>query len=185
MLAEVTTDVDLFEYLEHAGLALFVLGGIALALCYFILGSNPVASTSSRSRKYGPLPDSLDTPNAAQEKPVPTKATLLTAMTESKPRERRASVRRKGNPIGVIILAGESAPAEPGLVIDRSKGGLCVTMSQPVPVGTTLQLRACQAPEDTPWIPVLVRHCAAKGDRWHLGCQFTQELPWSVLLLFG
>jgi hypothetical protein len=85
----------------------------------------------------------------------------------------------------VIIIAGESAQAEPGLVINRSKGGLCVSVSQPVAVGTTLQLRACQAPDDTPWIPVLVRHCGANKDRWQLGCQFVEELPWSILLLFG
>jgi hypothetical protein len=32
---------------------------------------------------------------------------------------------------------------------------------------------------------VEVRHCRHKGDRWLAGCKFGQELPWSVLLLFG
>jgi hypothetical protein len=179
-----SSDVDLYEYLEQAVLILFVLGGIALVLCNLVLGGSSVSSTSSRSRKYGPLQDSLDIGSDAKEQPSPTTETLLRRVT-GKGRERRTSVRRKGNPVGVVVLAGEAAKAEPGLVINRSKGGLCLSLPGPVAAGTILQVRACQAPEDIPWIRVLVRHCVAKGDRWNLGCQFTEELPWSVLLLFG
>jgi len=185
MLAEVSTDVDLYEYLEQAVLVLFVVGGIALVLCNLVLGGGSVSSTPSRSKKYGPLQDSLDTGSDATEQPSPATATLLRRVTAGKGRERRTSARRKGNPVGVVVLAGEAAKAEPGLVINRSKGGLCLSVPSPVALGTILQLRACQAPEDIPWIRVLVRHCAAKGDRWNLGCQFMEELPWRVLLLFG
>jgi hypothetical protein len=185
MLAEISSDVDLYEYLEQAVLILFVVGGIALVLCNLVLGGGSVSSTPSRSKKYGPLQDSLDTASDATEQPSPAKATLLGRVTAGKARERRTSVRRKGNPVGVVVLAGEAAYAEPGLVLNRSKGGLCLSVSGSVAVGTTLRIRACQAPEDSPWIQVVVRHCVAKGQRWQLGCQFMEELPWNVLLLFG
>src|SRR5207245_2244183 len=122
--------------------------------------------------KYGPLQDSLDTAGDATEQPSSVTTTLLRRVTVGKGRERRTSVRRKGNPVGVVVLAGEAAKAEPGLVLNRSKGGLYVSVAGPVAVGTTIQLRACQAPGDTPWIHVLVRHCVAKGERWNLGCKF-------------
>src|SRR5260370_25500022 len=120
MLAEVSSDVDLYEYLGQAVLILFVVGGIALVLCNLVLGGGSVSSISSRSRKYGPLQDSLDIGSDAKEQQSPTTGTLLRRVTTGKGRERRTSVRRRGNPVGVVVLAGEAAKAEPGLVINRS-----------------------------------------------------------------
>jgi hypothetical protein len=34
-------------------------------------------------------------------------------------------------------------------------------------------------------VRLLVRHCKQKNQEWRIGCQFMEELPWSVLLLFG
>lgn len=183
-LAEVVSDVDLSEYVGQVLLFLFILGSIALVLCSVVLGETSVASSSARSRKHVPLARAFDTSNDAKEQPTAAKAPLIPPLTPGQRRERRNSLRRRGNPVGVLVLAGEGR-AEPGLVLDRSKGGFCLSVAQPVDVGATLRVRTCHAPDDVPWIDVLVRHCAQKGDRWHLGCQFAEELPWSVLLLFG
>jgi hypothetical protein len=183
MVAAIPSDVNLYEYAEQALLFLLMLGGAALILGNAVVGGSSVSSTSSRSRKHTPLVDSLDA-GEANGQPAVAKVPLLRQATGGK-RQRRASTRRRGRPIGVVVLADEPAKAESGLVIDRSKGGLCLSLPRPVSVGTTLQVRACQAPEGTPWIGVRVRHCVERGDRWELGCQFLEELPWSVLLLFG
>ncbi|HLJ92303.1 MAG TPA: PilZ domain-containing protein [Gemmataceae bacterium] len=185
MLAEITPDGDLYEYLENAVLILLVVGGIALVLCNFVMGGGSIASASSRSRKYGSLQDSLDSNSNEKPQPSALLAALAPRPQQAKGRDRRTSVRRKGNPVGIVLLAGDGTNAEPGLVLNRSKGGLCVTLSSPVAVGTTVQIRACQAPEDAPWVSIVVRHCVSKGKQWQLGCQFVEELPWSVLLLFG
>jgi hypothetical protein len=61
--------------------------------------------------------------------------------------DRRRSLRRKGNP--VEILLGEcEATREPlrGWVLDRSTGGLCLLTSEEIAPGTMLRVRACQAP---------------------------------------
>lgn len=184
MLAEVASDVDFAEYVEQALLILFVLGGTALVLGNLIMGGSSVSSNSSRSRKYGPLQDSLDTSDDAKEQQSAAPAILAPRVTAGK-KDRRKALRRKGNAVGVLFRTGPKARVEPALVTDRSKGGLCLSVPDPVAVGTTLHIRACQAPDDCPWIQVRVRHCAANEKRWHLGCQFVEELPWNVLLLFG
>src|SRR5437879_4933536 len=124
MLAEVSSDVDLSEYAGQALLFLFVLGGIALVLCNPVLGGTSVSSSSSRSRKRIPLQDSLDTGSDAKEQQSTAKATLLPHVSPGQGRERRTSIRRMGKPVGVLVLAS-NAKAEPGLVVNRSKGGLC------------------------------------------------------------
>jgi hypothetical protein len=100
--------------------------------------------------------------------------------------ERRAALRRRGGETEVIIAPSEDGqePAK-GMVIDRSQGGLCLSVAQPVAGGSVLRLRVTNAPEDLPWIEVMVRNCRQKDERWLLGCKFVEELPWSVLLLFG
>ena len=100
--------------------------------------------------------------------------------------DRRTFARRPGNPVPIRVR-DEACPAEPvdGGVLDRSRGGLLVALSQPVPVGARLSVRTPNASDDLEWIPVEVRHCRHTDGRWLVGCKFQNELPWSVLLLFG
>jgi hypothetical protein len=101
-------------------------------------------------------------------------------------KEARASLRRKGRPVRLRVAIGN--PQEQSFlawVTNRSRGGLGVVVTQEITAGTTLYVQAIDAPADSPWVEVLVRGCRPKGNRWLLGCMFRQELPVSVLLLFG
>jgi hypothetical protein len=101
--------------------------------------------------------------------------------------DRRATLRRGGNPIAVLISDAESK-AQPsfGYVLDRSTGGLCLSVAAPIPEGTLLTVRTNHAPQTVPWVRVEVRNCRPVSDKeWELGCKFDKTPPWSVLLLFG
>jgi hypothetical protein len=119
---------------------------------------------------------------AAAAEPAPEKP----ADPKLPPRERRSSARRGGK--AVKVLLSDPDGIEPPLVcwvIDRSRGGLGLVTPRLVPIGTVLDLRAAHAGEDVPPVRVEVRSCRRRGYRWKLGCQFTAEVPWNTLLLFG
>jgi hypothetical protein len=102
------------------------------------------------------------------------------------PDERRRSVRRVGVPTAVQIIDPKK-PKKPieGYVLDRSSGGLRLAMEKPFSTGATLQVRPVNAPEESPWINIIIRNCREVGDYFEVGCQFLEELPWHLLLLFG
>jgi PilZ domain len=101
-------------------------------------------------------------------------------------RERRAYVRRGDKPTRVLISdANATAEPFPGLVCNRSMGGLRLTVPRELEENTILSVRAGDAGPDSPWIQVEVKWCHAKGDSWDLGCQFVRTPPYSQLLLFG
>lgn len=100
--------------------------------------------------------------------------------------DRRTSTRRDGDPVKVLV----SSPAlkdgvNSGYVLDRSTGGLRIALKYGMELGSTLQIRANHAPDETPWITVLVRSCKNTGSYHVLGCEFDKTPPWNVLLLFG
>jgi PilZ domain len=184
MLAEVTSDVDLYQYGWEALTFLLLLGGVVFFLGNLVLGHSPVSSAPSRFQQQGDVADLLKSrvgleSMAANAIPPPVNQPL------SK-KERRASMRRHGNPVKVAV-ANPSSPEQPleGLVLNRSKGGLQLSINHAVSVGTVLGIRASSGAEDLPWVQVRVRRCRQDGDSWRLGCQFVETLPWSVLLLFG
>jgi hypothetical protein len=86
-----------------------------------------------------------------------------------------------------ILLAKEKDGGEPITcsVVDRSRGGLGILVDQPILQGTVIRVRPVQAPEDVAWVRLEVRHCGRRGAGWFLGCRFTEQLPWTVILLFG
>src|SRR5262249_9753899 len=66
--------------------------------------------------------------------------------------ERRSALRRGGNPVAILISDAETrAKPSPGFVIDRSTGGLCLSVPEPVVEGTILSVRTSNAPETIPW----------------------------------
>lgn len=99
---------------------------------------------------------------------------------------RRSSIRREGQPVSVLIsslaLGGEPLEA---IVIDRSTGGLKLACREEVPVGSTLQVKAKNAPETSPWVTCVVRNYRFNGRLHELGVEFEITPPWNVLLLFG
>jgi len=100
--------------------------------------------------------------------------------------EKRQAVRRKGNPVSVLISdAGGRATPWQGVVADRSLGGLGLMVHNKVAVGTILSVRPAQGSTIFPWVQVEVRSCRQEGDSWNLGCQFVKVPHSSLLWHFG
>ncbi len=99
--------------------------------------------------------------------------------------ERRQSPRSPGG-VPVHIASADALP-EPiaGWVLDRSAGGLCLSVERPVRKGTVLTVRPTKAPPGTPPVHVRVQRCQPDNWRWSLGCSFIQAPPANVLGLFG
>jgi hypothetical protein len=182
LLAKAEGHFDGFNDCNYPGtLVLLLLVGALLAI---VLGS---AMTSPHGPRRVRVPlssdlfpdadnwDDLGTPSTGKKRPHPFSK-----------RDKRAWMRREGSPLEVQVADAvlTQAPIQ-GRVLNRSRGGLLVSLSQPTAVGTILSVRPPHAPDEQMWIHVEVKHCKQQQDRWYLGCKFTQELPWSVLLLFG
>ena len=100
--------------------------------------------------------------------------------------DRRGAVRRDGAPVRVVL----SSPTfrngvNDGLVMDRSTGGLRIVTQAVIAPGSTLQVRAVNAPDNIGFVTVIVRSCRKTGDHYEMGCEFEKTPPWNVLLLFG
>jgi hypothetical protein len=122
----------------------------------------------------------------AEKPPVLPWPTAGTQATSSGTKDKRSSLRRGGNPIAVVVsdalVPGDPAP---GLVVNRSRGGLCLMLPRKFDVGQLVAVRSGNFPKEQPSVQLRVRHCKQIGDRWRLGCQFVEDLPWSTVLLFG
>jgi hypothetical protein len=100
--------------------------------------------------------------------------------------DRRGTIRREGRPVRVLVTSPAfKGEVSTGYVLDRSTGGLRLALTAAVATGMTLQVRADNAPDNTPWVTVLVRNCRNAGQHYELGCEFDKTPPWNVLLLFG
>jgi PilZ domain len=100
--------------------------------------------------------------------------------------DRRGPPRRAGYPTAVQLLHGsDRGRPRRAYVMDRGPGGLRLAARLPIPVGTTVHVRACDAGPGAPWVAATVRWCAADDGGYELGCQFTGELPPGLLGLFG
>src|SRR5689334_12612858 len=104
MFAAVSSDVNLTEYAEQAFLFLVLLGGAILLLGNLVLGGNSFSSGPSSPRRSLPPQEPLR-PEQSAPKPAPrataAKMTPTGSPRKSGVRERRASLRRPGNPVGV------------------------------------------------------------------------------------
>jgi hypothetical protein len=100
--------------------------------------------------------------------------------------DRRGSVRREGQPVRVTLAATvfRNGVAD-GYVIDRSTGGLKIAAQVAVAPGSTLQVRAVDAPDTVGFVTLIVRSCRKADDHYEFGCEFEKTPPWNVLLLFG
>jgi hypothetical protein len=99
--------------------------------------------------------------------------------------EKRIAQRRTGQPTKVTISPQGEKDSVQGWVVDRSVGGLCLMVDDPIPENTILDVRANHAPPETPWVKVEVKRCQATRDHYELGCQFVTTPTWNLLLLFG
>jgi len=100
--------------------------------------------------------------------------------------DRRGSVRRVGAPVRVSLSSPNFRNrVNDGYVVDRSTGGLRIILQGALAPGSTLQVRAVNAPDTIGFVTVIVRSCRKTGDHFELGCEFENSPPWNVLLLFG
>jgi len=100
--------------------------------------------------------------------------------------EKRRSLRREGNWVPVKVSQDpDGHRIVEAVVVDRSKSGLKIYTTRAVKQGTVLCVKAENAPEGTPWVFVQVCRVTRHRKYHELGCQFTQEVPWNLLLLFG
>lgn len=123
--------------------------------------------------------------------PEPATKTKVTRLRDNPSRhgsgeERRRYPRRGGNPTPILInnQRGKDEPW-PGMVVDRSEGGLCLLVDREVTDGSVLKVRVKMAPQHVPWIMVETRYCRPVGERYQVGCQFVEAPPLNLLLFFG
>ena len=152
-------------------------GGVVAALVLIFLFIQRVR----RKRRLDPADFATGTTSASSKDNA-----LNWAPPEQSYADRRGSVRREGAPVRVAL----SSPAfrngvNDGFVVDRSTGGLRIVMQAGVPPGSTLQVRAANAPDTIGFVCVIVRSCRKNGDHFEVGCEFEKTPPWNVLLLFG
>ena len=100
--------------------------------------------------------------------------------------DRRGAVRRQGAVVRVVLASQtfRNGVAD-GYVLDRSTGGLKLASQTGMAPGSTLQVRAADAPDTVGFVTVIVRSCRKNADHYELGCEFEKTPPWNILLLFG
>jgi hypothetical protein len=140
--------------------------GVAACLIAFLLGRRFLAG---RSAARPADPDAL------------FKADILGGVT----RDRRAAPRRKGNPVEVQLDKGAGDKLIIGYVLNRSVGGLCLLLDEPLPEKALAKIRPKGGSELTPWTDVTVQYCRQDGIQYEAGCQFHHTPNWSLLLQFG
>ncbi len=99
--------------------------------------------------------------------------------------ERRSAPRFSVRQLKVLLLDPKSQ-AEPfeGWLLNRSLGGLGLSVPRQVEAGNIISVRPADGGEVTPWVRVEVRYCRLERGRWTLGCKFVDPLP-STSLLFA
>jgi hypothetical protein len=181
LLAKAEWHFDGFDNWNYSGtLVLLLLVGALVAIAL-----SKAASPEAPRQVKVPLSSDLF-PDADSPDALGTRPTRKQRPRPFSKREKRTWMRREGNPLEIQVAdAARTQPPITALVLNRSRGGLLLSVPHPSDRGTNLSVRPPHAPDEEAWIHVQVRYCKQKGDCWHLGCKFTQQLPWSVLLLFG
>jgi hypothetical protein len=99
--------------------------------------------------------------------------------------DRRNKYRREGPPVPVDLVGPDGRTSVRAYVLDRNSSGVRLAVQQPMATNIGVRLMPCQAPPGTPWSRAEVCWCKSEKDHSEIGCRFTDELPWNVLLLFG
>ncbi|MGH7171561.1 MAG: PilZ domain-containing protein [Gemmataceae bacterium] len=127
-------------------------------------------------------------PSAVKEKAaeeLPSNLVSAAVLTKKSEPDRRSAPRRKGNRVEVYVTDDSKRSPTLGWVVDRSMGGLCLIVEQPLKEGAVLNVRPRQAPQTAPWTPIEIRSCRADAGEWEVGCRFVKAPQWNDLLLFG
>jgi hypothetical protein len=156
-------------------------GVVLFALKVFVLGDHQIAAAPRFRKRFVPTHPFTDG-SAGRV----SQSRLNRSRPSESGGEKRRSLRRNGNPVTVLI-SDALIPGKPlrGLVLDRSRGGLYLSVPHRIDAGCLLTVRTLDFPDSVASVRLLVRHCKENGKEWRIGCQFVEKLPWSVLLLFG
>lgn len=168
--------LDTVRTFTQQNLPIVIGGGVAVVVLSIVF-----VMTYRRRTKLDP---------AALAPPSSTALTQEKALSWAPPEQsyadRRGAVRREGAAVRVVL----SSPTlrngvNEGFVLDRSTGGLRIAITTALAPGSTVQVRAENAPDTIGFVTVIVRSCRKTGDHFELGCEFDKTPPWNVLLLFG
>src|ERR1700730_8375570 len=95
-----------------------------------------------------------------QQSPAQKADPLLDPFIHGSGAEKRTALRRVGSPTAVLISDAEAlGPPVHGQVIDRSMGGVGMTIDGPIEVGAILSVRVANATALIPWVQVEVKNC--------------------------
>jgi hypothetical protein len=97
---------------------------------------------------------------------------------------RREHDRRDGRPFRLQLLGPGDRQPQTARVLDRSRGGLRLSVGAPLPAGALVRVRRAGAAGDDAWVSARVRWCSTAGGGHEVGCQFTDDSPLRVMLLF-
>jgi PilZ domain len=140
-----------------------------------------------RSKPRAILPPQVVLPTSEEPPPPPPLAVAPMPLSPfNRAAERRVGYRRVGNPVEVLVCDAEfKSPPVRGWVVDRSRMGIRLSLTEKKENGTVLQVRPTASPESIAWQTVQIRNAQENEGTWEMGCQFTNEPSWEVLLLFG
>ncbi len=151
--------------------------GVAVACAAFVFGRRLL---QSRSASSAPAPPSASKPKARGKSTAKVDVFVHGSVSE-----RRVAPRRRGNSVEVLITEHPEEPAVRGWVVDRSVGGLCVLVDQPLEKQVPMLVRPYNCPASTPWTTVDILNCRADHEGWKVHCHFPRTPDYNVLLLFG
>jgi hypothetical protein len=206
MFAEVEVACDLVDP-EFWDQGLFVIGLLAAGGCAVLVGPGLIWHMVSFTRRNNTKGQTLDQVGQRLEEArggasAPESATTaadrprrlsgrmskrVPASAQAPTADKRKNQRREGQPTPIHLSTnpGQGEPIR-CLVTNRSRGGLGIVVGQRFAPGTAIHVRPADAPEDVAWIRLEVRTCRRKGgDRWYIGCRFTEQVSWTTVLLFG
>jgi hypothetical protein len=184
MLAAILSNLQWSSLLTHPMAIILGIAIVAAFAATVVIWPSPARASRVpvRQRSTAEPPGSSIPPVILpfrQTRPAPVKP-------QTERGEKRRALRRKGQPVPVLVTHFEKPGLEEvGWVMDRSQGGLRLIFTRSLPAGDELSVRAENASDDMPWVALRVKHCRQSGKRWIIGCEFVDALPWSVLLLFG
>jgi hypothetical protein len=99
--------------------------------------------------------------------------------------EHRQATRRWGEPVQVFLEVGlPGSEALRGWIMNRSSGGLGLSVPQPVEERTIVRVRTVTAPSAVPWVEAEVINCQPQAGRWFLHCRYAAPPPSEAVLLF-
>lgn len=92
--------------------------------------------------------------------------------------DRRAHARHRVRQLKVLIsdAQAQATPIE-GWLLNRSLGGLGLSVSRAIESGNIVSVKPCNDDPHAPWVQVEVRYCRLERGRWTLGCKFVDESP--------